>query len=60
MLSRGLLFFTDIPLTVAGMLLFFGTFITIAAWTFFRSGSLDFYQSVANLPLGEEVENRHE
>ncbi len=54
MLSHGLKFFTDIPLTLIGMALFMLAFLGVAAWTFFRSQSKEFYRKVGNLPLTEE------
>ncbi len=58
MLSLGLKFFTDIPITLVGMILFMLAFLGITTWTFLRSQSKEFYQRVSNLPLIEE--NEHE
>lgn len=55
MLSHGLLFFTDVPITVVGMILFLAAFSGITAWTFFRVQSKEFYQKVAELPFNEEI-----
>ncbi len=55
MLSAGMKFFTDIPLTVVGMLIFFCFFVGAVIWTF-RVRSLSYYQQVAELPLREEGE----
>lgn len=54
MLSHGLKFFTDIPITLVGMILFMLAFLGITTWTFLRSQSKEFYQRVGNLPLTEE------
>lgn len=54
MLSRGLLLFTDIPMTVVGMILFMAVFTAVTVWTFFRFQSREFYQDVAEMPLREE------
>lgn len=57
MLSHGLKFFTDIPITLIGMILFMIAFFGVTAWTFLRSQSKEFYQKVANLPLTEEQQH---
>lgn len=57
MLTHGLKFFTDIPLTIIGMVLFMLAFLGIAAWIYLPSRSKDFYQTLSYLPLIEEHEH---
>ena len=54
MLQQGLKFFTDGPVTVLGLLIFFLAFAGILSWTFFRAHSKSYYQKIAELPLQEE------
>jgi cbb3-type cytochrome oxidase subunit 3 len=59
MLSQGIQqYFTGIPMTVVGLLIFFITFSAIGIWTFFRANSKEYYQNIAQLPLREG--ERHE
>lgn len=54
LLAQGLKHFTDVPLSVVGMLVFIVTFSAISVWTLFRVHSKEFYQKIARLPLGKE------
>jgi cytochrome c oxidase cbb3-type subunit 4 len=54
MLSQGMKFFTDTPLTLFAMILFMMAFLGITVWTFFRSHSKEHYQKLAKQPLLEE------
>jgi len=54
MLAQGLKFFTDVPLTVAGMILFITTFTVVSVWTLFRGGAKDHYQKLSQYPLRED------
>lgn len=51
MLSHVSKFFSDIPITVTGMMIFFFVFIAVALWTFFRPHSKTFYQQIEQLPF---------
>lgn len=53
MLSTGLRHFTDIPITIVGLLIFFVCFSGIAIWTFFRRRSREYYREISELPLNE-------
>ena len=55
MLSQGLLFFNEIPLTLLGLLLFIFTFTGVTCWTFLRDASEPYYREIANLPLHEDI-----
>jgi hypothetical protein len=56
MLSEGLKFFTDLPLTIMGLMIFLVAFMSITTWTLFRAQAKEFYQKVAEMPLREEQE----
>ncbi len=55
MLSAGAKLFTDIPLTVVGMLIFVGFFVVALVWTFHIRNS-KFYQKLAEMPFKEGKE----
>lgn len=56
-MKEGLSHFTDIHLTVIGLLIFFFFFVGVIWWTS-RSQSKNLYQRIQNLPLenGESYE----
>ncbi len=51
MISEGLRHFTEIPLSIVGMLLFIVTFITVTIWSFLSRQDL---HEMAQMPLHEE------
>ncbi len=54
MLSRGLMtFFTDIPITVAGLMIFFSVFLLIVIRTFSSAMRAE-YARIAEYPLRDE------
>lgn len=55
MLSAGLIYFTDIPLVLVGLMLFVFSFSGVTVWTFFRARSKEFYQKIAEMPLREDI-----
>lgn len=55
MLSAGMKYFTEIPLSVAGMLIFFIAFLAASFWTF-RVRSSKFYQQMAEQAIRQEGE----
>lgn len=57
MLATGAKLFTDIPLTVVGMLLFIAAFVAIA-WRTYFSLSKEFHQQLAHMPLTEDESER--
>lgn len=54
MLSQGAKLFSDIPLTVLGMVIFLLVFMAVTLWTFFRPQSKQFYKEIENLPFSGE------
>lgn len=46
--------FTDIPITVIGLLLFFMAFMGLLGWVFLRKGAKEKYKEISKLPLREE------
>ena len=50
MKQEGLRYFTDINLTSAGLVIFFGFFVCLLFWVY-RKSSKDLYSKAANLPL---------
>lgn len=56
MLANGLRYFTDTPLTIIGLFIFFAAFTGIAIWTFMRSRSREYYRKMSEMPLNEGVE----
>jgi cbb3-type cytochrome oxidase subunit 3 len=57
MLSQGLTYFNNVPLTVVGMILFFTVFLVVVLWTFGRSRSREFYEKLAEIPLNQDGES---
>ena len=51
MYAEGLHHFTNIPLVICGMLIFFTVFLGILVWTYKPKAT---YLEAANLPLGDE------
>lgn len=49
--------FTDTPLTVAGLVIFFGMFLLLCAWVYLRKGAKKQYDAIAQLPLTGDGEN---
>lgn len=60
MMQEGLKHFTEIPLMLFGMLLFFGTFLCIVGYTVWRSQQSDEMAELAAIPFleGEQHEQR--
>jgi cbb3-type cytochrome oxidase subunit 3 len=56
MLSTGMKFFTDTPITVAGLVLFVMAFALVIAQVYFRKNSKKYYQNLAEMPLKSESE----
>ena len=54
MKSQIALFFSDIPLTILGMLIFLIIFIVVMLWTYLRPESKEFYTKIERLPLNGE------
>lgn len=50
MKQEGLRYFTDINLTLAGLMIFFGFFICLLFWVY-RKSSKEIYAQAAQLPL---------
>ena len=55
MLSLGMKFFTDVPLTIVGLALFVFSFVMVLAQIYLRRDSKEYYQKVAELPLQRET-----
>jgi cbb3-type cytochrome oxidase subunit 3 len=53
-MQEGLKHFSEIPLTVVGMLLFFVTFITVLTVTVFGKKTKERMDRLAGLPLRED------
>ena len=45
------------PMTAVALLLFFGAFVAIVYWVYFRSGAKSEYEEMARLPLTETGES---
>lgn len=54
MLSTGLKFFNDTPLTILAMLLFVLAFSIVSVWVLYRGKSDGFYKELSLYPLKEE------
>lgn len=48
--------FTDTPMTVVGLILFFTAFMALFAWVYFRKGAKQHYELMARLPFIHEGE----
>lgn len=53
MKQEALKYFTDLHLTVLGLLIFFGFFIAVVFWVY-RKDSKALYAALTNLPLSDE------
>jgi hypothetical protein len=52
--------FTDTPITMWGLVLFFALFVALFCWVYLRRGAYEFYESLALMPFQEEGEsNEH-
>lgn len=49
--------FTDTSLTAAGLLIFFGFFLTVCAWVYLRKGAKKHYEQMSLFPLKTDGEN---
>jgi cbb3-type cytochrome oxidase subunit 3 len=49
--------YTDTPLTIAGLLIFFTLFLLVCAWVFLRTGAKQQYEAIARFPLREDGES---
>ena len=54
MMQEGLRQFTQIPLTVFGMMLFLFTYLAVIAWTLLGKSTQHDFEALANMPLHEE------
>ncbi|MGE3684325.1 MAG: cbb3-type cytochrome c oxidase subunit 3 [Bdellovibrionales bacterium] len=49
--------FTNVPLTVAGLILFFSAFLALIFWVYLRCGAKQQYEAIARLPLVNDGES---
>ena len=54
MMQEGLKHFTEIPLTLLAMLLFFAIYLGAIAWTLWSKSNASVIERISNLPLHDE------
>lgn len=52
--------FTDAPLTVYGLIIFFAVFVGLFCWVYLRKGAFKQYEAMSLMPLREEELSREQ